>query len=326
MDTHDGSTVAVKIVRRVKRYCESAKIEADILYDISVHPQGLKLCSQILSRFEDGGHYCIVLEELGQSLYSFIKGNSYHGFPLEYVRQISQQLLECMCFLKDIKLIHTDLKPENILVCPGENITIDVNGKDLTVPKIPKIKGKNSILLSNAPYSSHNMKCKESMRCFFAVIDFGGATYDDEHKSSIINTRQYRGPEVILGLGWTFPSDLWSCGCIIAELYSGELFFGTHSNNEHLGLMEKAIGTFPKHMLESKEASKYFTSRGAFRVDELSKQNLKKISSMQTVRELVQADIASGVAELIEGLLTLDPNDRLTAEDALQLPFFSGYS
>mmetsp|Transcript_18089 Transcript_18089/g.23326 ORF Transcript_18089/g.23326 Transcript_18089/m.23326 type:complete len:299 (+) Transcript_18089:1058-1954(+) len=298
MDTHDGSTVAVKIVRRVKRYCESAKIEADILYDISVHPQGLKLCSQILSRFEDGGHYCIVLEELGQSLYSFIKGNSYHGFPLEYVRQISQQLLECMCFLKDIKLIHTDLKPENILVCPGENITIDVNGKDLTVPKIPKIK----------------------------VIDFGGATYDDEHKSSIINTRQYRGPEVILGLGWTFPSDLWSCGCIIAELYSGELFFGTHSNNEHLGLMEKAIGTFPKHMLESKEASKYFTSRGAFRVDELSKQNLKKISSMQTVRELVQADIASGVAELIEGLLTLDPNDRLTAEDALQLPFFSGYS
>jgi len=55
MDTHDGSTVAVKIVRRVKRYCESAKIEADILYDISVHPQGLKLCSQILSRFEDGG-------------------------------------------------------------------------------------------------------------------------------------------------------------------------------------------------------------------------------------------------------------------------------
>ena len=33
------------------------------------------------------------------------------------------------------------------------------------------------------------------------VIDFGGATYDDERKSSIVNTRQYRAPEVISELG-----------------------------------------------------------------------------------------------------------------------------
>ena len=51
------------------------------------------------------------------------------------------------------------------------------------------------------------------------VIDFGGATYDTENKSSVVNTRQYRAPEVILGLGRSFPSDLWSAGCIIAELY-----------------------------------------------------------------------------------------------------------
>lgn len=59
------------------------------------------------------------------------------------------------------------------------------------------------------------------------MIDFGGATYDDESKSSIINTRQYRSPEVILGLGWSYPSDIWSAGCIIAELYLGELLFAT---------------------------------------------------------------------------------------------------
>lgn len=51
----------------------------------------------------------------------------------------------------------------------------------------------------------------------------------DDHKSSTVNTRQYRAPEVILGLGWCRPSDLWSCGCIIAELYQGELFFATVS-------------------------------------------------------------------------------------------------
>lgn len=72
------------------------------------------------------------------------------------------------------------------------------------------------------------------------VIDFGGATFDnDRHKSTIINTRQYRGPEVTLelgscmllevyflsqllqflfNLGWSYPSDIWSVACIIAEV------------------------------------------------------------------------------------------------------------
>lgn len=54
---------------------------------------------------------------------------------------------------------------------------------------------------------------------FILVIDFGGATYDnDEDKATIINTRQYRGPEVSLKLGWSFPSDIWSIGCIIGEV------------------------------------------------------------------------------------------------------------
>lgn len=62
----------------------------------------------------------------------------------------------------------------------------------------------------------------------YTVIDFGGATYDDdEHKSTIVNTRQYRAPEVILEVGWSYPSDLWSAGCIITELYTGDLLFAT---------------------------------------------------------------------------------------------------
>ena len=55
------------------------------------------------------------------------------------------------------------------------------------------------------------------------MIDFGGATYDDdEKKSTIVNTRQYRGPEVILEIGWSFPSDIWSVGCIIAEVQNSQ--------------------------------------------------------------------------------------------------------
>ncbi|CAK0805530.1 unnamed protein product, partial [Prorocentrum cordatum] len=82
------------------------------------------------------------------------------------------------------------------------------------------------------------------------LIDFGNATYEDEHHSSIINTRQYRGPEVILAVGWNELSDVWSMGCILMELYTGELLFGTHENLEHLALMEAILDqSLPTSML-----------------------------------------------------------------------------
>jgi serine/threonine protein kinase len=84
------------------------------------------------------------------------------------------------------------------------------------------------------------------------LIDFGGATYADEHHTAIINTRQYRAPEVILGCQqWDTKSDIWSMVCIFAELYTGEMFFSTHENVEHLALMEKVCGPIPKHMAEN---------------------------------------------------------------------------
>lgn len=76
------------------------------------------------------------------------------------------------------------------------------------------------------------------------IIDFGGATFDDEKKSSIINTRHYRAPEVILGMGWSFPSDMWSIGCMMYELYTAELLFDTHDDREHLRMMEVCLGPF----------------------------------------------------------------------------------
>lgn len=53
------------------------------------------------------------------------------------------------------------------------------------------------------------------------VIDFGSATFTDAYHSSIVSTRHYRAPEIILGLGWSFPCDIWSVGCILVELITG---------------------------------------------------------------------------------------------------------
>lgn len=53
------------------------------------------------------------------------------------------------------------------------------------------------------------MKCTD-----VRLIDFGSATFDHEHHSTIVSTRHYRAPEVILELGWSQPCDVWSIGYV----------------------------------------------------------------------------------------------------------------
>ena len=77
-------------------------------------------------------------------------------------------------------------KPENILLSTNEETTYrSWDGSSQRVPVSTKVK----------------------------VIDFGGATYDDEKKSSIVNTRQYRAPEVILGWGCKWGGAFFVVSC-----------------------------------------------------------------------------------------------------------------
>jgi dual-specificity kinase len=97
------------------------------------------------------------------------------------------------------------------------------------------------------------------------LIDFGSATFDDEYHSSVVSTRHYRAPEIILNLGWSFPCDIWSIGCILVEFYTGDALFQTHDNLEHLAMMEAVVGQkIDKHLVtdvnkkKSNSASQYF--------------------------------------------------------------------
>ena len=61
------------------------------------------------------------------------------------------------------------------------------------------------------------------------VIDFGSSCFEGEQVYSYIQSRFYRSPEVMLGLRYATPIDMWSLACILAELYTGyPLFPGTY--------------------------------------------------------------------------------------------------
>lgn len=164
------------------------------------------------------------------------------------------------------------------------------------------------------------------------LIDFGNATYEKEHHSAVINTRQYRAPEVILNLGWDEHSDLWSVGCILMELYSGELFFNTHDNLEHLALMERAVGKFPAWMLSNAGAS----AKEEFLVKDAASDGwrlnwpgkARSASSERRVREQHRLSKLvwkkhEELADFAAELLNLEPAERPSAATIMTHPFLS---
>jgi len=190
-----GPKIAVKIIKSVEKYREAAKLEINVLEKINAKdPKGKNLCVQMLNWFDYCGHICIVFELLGTSVFDFMKDNDYQPYPLEQVRHMAYQLIYSCKFLHDSQLTHTDLKPENILFVKSDYDTnVDAQGTSVRQVRDSRVR----------------------------LIDFGSATFDDEHHSTVVSTRHYRAPEVILELGWSQPCDVWSIGCIIYELLQG---------------------------------------------------------------------------------------------------------
>ncbi|CAL9109882.1 unnamed protein product [Musa acuminata var. zebrina] len=310
-DREREEMVAIKIVRGINKYREAAMIEINMLQQLGKYDKNASRCVQIRNWFDYRNHICIVFEKLGPSLYDFLRKNSYRSFPIDLVREFARQLLECVAFMHDMRLIHTDLKPENILLVSPEYI------------KVPDYK-----VSSRSPKQGSYFK-RLPKSSAIKVIDFGSTTYDRHDNSYVVSTRHYRAPEVILGLGWSYPCDIWSVGCILVELSSGETLFQTHENLEHLAMMERVLGPLPSNMLRlaARDAERY-VRRGHLNWPEgaTSRESMKAVLKLPRLQNLVMqhSDHSAGdFIDLLQGLLRYDPADRLAANAALLHPFFT---
>ena len=83
-DKKHGDDVAIKVVRNIPKYVDSARIESDILNDIYDEQKRKKsnFFVKMYSRFRYQGHYCMVFEPLGWSLLDLVKKNDYTGLPI----------------------------------------------------------------------------------------------------------------------------------------------------------------------------------------------------------------------------------------------------
>ncbi|MGH0119827.1 UNVERIFIED_CONTAM: hypothetical protein FKN15_043260 [Acipenser sinensis] len=238
---------------------------------------------------------CLSFELLALSTFDFLKENNYLPYPLHQVRHMGYQLCLAVKFLHDNKLTHTDLKPENILFV-NSDYTITYNAEKAM---------KNTAV---------------------RVVDFGSATFDHEHHSTIVSTRHYRAPEVILELGWTQPCDVWSIGSIVFEYYLGiTLFQVSPLPVQGTGILQ----TQPHcvHSTSQNPASlkqKYFY-HGRLDWDENSSAGRYVRENCKPLRRymLSEAEDHHLLFDLIESMLEFEPSKRLSLADSLKHPFFS---
>ncbi|CAL1676873.1 unnamed protein product [Lasius platythorax] len=296
-DLQMDHVMALKIIKNVEKYREAAKLEINALEKIALKdPEGQHLCVKMLDWFNYHGHMCIAFEMLGLSVFDFLRDNSYQPYPLEHVRHMGYQLCYAVKFLHDNKLTHTDLKPENILFVDSDYDSTYNNKKRRDTRRVK--------------------------RTDIRLIDFGSATFDHEHHSTIVSTRHYRAPEVILELGWSQPCDVWSIGCILFELYLGITLFQTHDNREHLAMMERILGVIPNRMAR-KTKTKYFY-HGKLDWDDKSSAGRYVRDNCKPLHRYMLSDDEEhrNLFNLVQKMLEYEPSQRLTLKDALTHPFF----
>ena len=120
---------------------------------------------------------------------------------------------------------------------------------------------KNRII--HCDLKPENILLKQQGRSGIKVIDFGSSCYEHQRIYTYIQSRFYRAPEVILGAKYGMPIDMWSLGCILAELLTGYPLFPGEDEGDQLACIIEIYGMPPQKLLDvSKRARNFISSKG----------------------------------------------------------------
>ncbi|XP_062185035.1 dual specificity protein kinase YAK1 homolog isoform X2 [Phragmites australis] len=194
------------------------------------------------------------------------------------------------------------------------------------------------------------------------VIDFGSACLEGKTVYSYIQSRYYRSPEVLLGYPYTTAIDMWSFGCIVAELFIGLPLFPGASEYDVLLRMMKILGGQPPDDLlrEAKNTGRFFKHVGSIYPGSEAPDGLasayrmlseEEVEARESKRpkvgkwyfphlkldkliytypwnntELTETEKTDRLAlvDFLKGLLEFDPNKRWSPLQVLCHPFITG--
>ena len=195
------------------------------------------------------------------------------------------------------------------------------------------------------------------------VVDFGSACHEHQTVYTYIQSRFYRSPEILLGLPYSSSIDIWSLGCIAAELFLGLPLFPGSSEYNQICRISEMLGAPPSYMLEfGKNTKRYFfrnvdphSKKVDFRLKSIDQFNLehaaqerpsKRYFTSNSLRELIlnypvgtrrsshalhekpvnekEFNQRLALLDFVRGLLNLNPLERWSPQQAKLHPFITG--
>lgn len=175
----------------------------------------------------------------------------------------------------------------------------------------------NDLSIIHCDLKPENILLCNPKRSAIKIVDFGSSCQLGQRLYQYIQSRFYRSPEVLLGLSYDMAIDMWSLGCILVEMHTGEPLFNGHNEFDQMNKIVEVLGIPPAQMLEQGSKSKrYFdklpdgswvvkrtnstaplgsssSGNGAFSKDGVSGVSIKKYKAPGTrrLRDLLGSDI-----------------------------------
>lgn len=275
------------------------------LYDI-FSPQGT------LDQFED---VYLVMELMDANLCQVVQMDLDH-------ERLSYLLYQLFCAIKHLHsagILHRDLKPSNVVV--KSDCTLKL--LDFGLARRVEVENMNSDLSSNNNTNSNSSNHRESGDNSNNNKLKNDANKNDrnEHRlTPYVVTRYYRGPEVILGMGYNEVIDIWSVGCIFGEMIRGEVLFPGEDHLNQWTQIIQSMGSPNSEFIKrlSQTVRNYVESRA--RCHPISFKNLfpDRMFPPNSEDPRLCADQAR---DLLQKMLVLDPLHRITVDEALQHPY-----
>ncbi|XP_022911658.1 dual specificity tyrosine-phosphorylation-regulated kinase 4 isoform X2 [Onthophagus taurus] len=162
-----------------------------------------------------------------------------------------------------------------------------------------------------------NVLLKQRGSSSIKVIDFGSSCYSNQRVYTYIQSRFYRSPEVILGLTYGTAIDMWSLGCILAELYTGYPLFPGENELEQLACLMEVLAPPPDDIIAAATRRRlFFDSRGNPRCTTNSK-GRKRIPGSKSLPLVLRCNDHLFI-DFITRCLEWNPKNRMTPDEALR--------
>ncbi|ORX61485.1 kinase-like protein [Hesseltinella vesiculosa] len=162
-----------------------------------------------------------------------------------------------------------------------------------------------------------NILLKSPGRSSIKVIDFGSSCFESERVYTYIQSRFYRAPEVILGISYGMPIDMWSLGCILAELHTGIPIFPGESEQEQLACIMEVMGVPDRYLIDQSSRKKLFFDSHARPRPVVNSKGKRRRPGAKPLEQVLHSNDEQFL-DFVQGCLQWDPANRMTPKDALE--------